>query len=71
MLFEIGGKYYVKMRNYYKRLDIQGDNIVPSKDENDVIRDMSVLATPISYEEILENNSQKQEKVLYKKRKEK
>lgn len=71
MLFKIGNKYYVKMRNYYKELDIQNDNIVPSKNEDAIITDMSVPATPMSYEEVIADSLNKKENVVYRKRKEK
>lgn len=75
MLFKIGDKYYVKMRNYYKELDFIEDNIVPSKKENTIIKDMSVLVTPMSYEEILKEFKQTKqvEEIVfkYKKRKNK
>lgn len=57
MFFKIDNEYYIKMRRYYKKVDIQGTNIVPSKEENSIITDMSITAIPISYEEILKETS--------------
>lgn len=72
MFYKIDNKYYVKMRNYYKELDIIGQNLVPSKKRDSiVINDASILATPISYEEIIKEKEYVVEEVSlrHKKRK--
>lgn len=53
MFYKINNKYYIKMKNYYKELEFIDKSLVPVKDTNKIIEDMSVLATPISYEDIL------------------
>lgn len=53
MFYKINNKYYIKMKNYYKELEFIDKSLVPVKDTNKIIEDMSILATPISYEDIL------------------
>lgn len=53
MFYKIDNKFYIKMRNYYKEVEVQGNNIVPSSKENSKIHDMSIVAIPVSCEEVL------------------
>lgn len=63
MFYKIDNKFYIKMRNYYKEVEVQGNNIVPSSKENSKIHDMSIVAIPVSCEEVLKAQIKKEEPV--------